>query len=59
MKIRDIDYKDELELLCVVVTRALDFATIEAHLHFIDDNTGSTKKLVSLPEWDAVNEHSS
>ena len=56
--IRNIHYKDELELLCAVVTQSLDDETVEAHLHFIDDDTGSTKKLVSLSEWDAVSEFS-
>ena len=57
--IRNIHYKDELELLCVVVTRSLDDETVETHLHFIDDDTGSMKKLVSLSEWDDVSEFSS
>ena len=56
MTVQDIDYENELELLYAVVTKPGAGETVEAHLHFIDDDTGSTKKLISLPEWDDVSE---
>ena len=51
---QDIDYENELELLYAVVTRPGAGETVEAQLHFVDDETGLTKKLVSLPQWDEV-----
>ena len=51
---QDIDYENELELLYAVVTQPGAGETVEAQLHFIDDETGLTKKLVSLPQWDEV-----
>lgn len=57
MTVQDIDYENELELLYAVVTQPGADEEVEAHLHFIDDDTGLTKKLVSLPEWDEVNKY--
>ena len=54
---QDIDYENELELLYAVVTRPGADEIVEAQLHFIDDETGLTKKLVSLPQWDEVNKY--
>ena len=55
---QDIDYENELELLYAVVTKPGADETVEAQLHFIDDDTGMTKRLVSLPQWDEVNNFS-
>ena len=54
MTVQDIDYENELELLYAVVTRPGADETVEAQLHFIDDDTGLTKKVISLPEWNDV-----
>ena len=59
MTVQDIDYENEMELLYAVVTQPGAGETVEAHMHFIDDDTGSTKRLVSLSEWNDVNEYSS
>ena len=57
MTVQDIDYENELELLYAVVTRPGADETVEAQLHFIDDDSGLTKKVISLPEWNDVNKN--
>ncbi|XP_065920956.1 DDB1- and CUL4-associated factor 17-like isoform X2 [Dysidea avara] len=49
--VQDTDYENELELLYAVVTQPGYNESVETQLHFIDDKTGSSTKIIPLPEW--------
>ena len=51
---QDTDYENELELLYAVVTQPGHGESVETHLHFLDDKTGSSYKAIPLPEWNEV-----
>jgi len=52
--VQDVDYENELELLYAVVTHSGCNELVETKLHFIDDKTGSSTKIIPLPQWNDV-----
>jgi len=52
--VQDIDYENELELLYAVVTQPGYNESVETQLHFIDDKTGLSTKIIPLPQWNEV-----